>query len=346
MPTLRMTLLKSQKGWEMRVFIFALLLVLSAQASAKEFAVGYNQAWFSWRYNDWLTSGFDENYINKSLDDMKSYGGNVVRVWLFQGQQGIILNQYAPQSQGVDPKLITNLETVLKMARAKSIKIYLTLHDGNGMPTKSSPQKDYYYNLLNNKYGENTAFNNNVLAPLLQSLVPYQDVIYGLDLMNEIQAPISNNYWGWSSGSWDSPRAWMKMNLDFVKSQTPWMRVTSSAGWSWGAKDVKNGLFSGLGLDFLDIHVYDNNGSIPFLYEICERARREGLPVILGEFGQGSKHYDDDLQKSSTEKFLRNAKNSCLEGALAWRFDAQESYFAFQRADGSMRPAAEVIRDF
>ncbi len=329
----------------MRIFVFALLLVVSAHSSAKEFTVGYNQAWFGMHYNDWLTSAYDQNAISQSLDNMKSYGGDIVRVWLFQGQQGIILNQYAPQSQGIDPRMITNLGSVLEMARAKNIKIYLTLHDGNGMPTDSSPQKDYYYNLLNNKYGENTAFNNNVLAPLLQSLAAYQDVIYGLDLMNEIQAPIRNNYWGWSGG-WDSSRAWMKANLDFVKSQTPWMRVTSSAGWSWGAKDVKNGLFSGLGFDFLDVHVYDNNGSIPFINEICDRARQEGIPVILGEFGQSGKHYDDDLQKSSTEKFLRNAKNSCMEAALAWRFDAQEAYFAFQRADGSLRPAALVMRDF
>lgn len=331
----------------MRSLFFSVLLGLCAStAQARDFVVGYNEAWFGPNYSTGLTSNFDIKYVNRIFEDMKSQGGSVVRIWLFENRQGINLNRYAPQSQSIDPKMLTNISDVLKSARVRGLKVYLTLFDGNNMPRGGGELRDYYYNLLNNKYGENTAFLNNVMVPLLTSLKPHADVIYGLDFMNEIQAPMFNMFWGFTADNWAGPRRWMKETRDFVKGQAPWLRVTTSSGWSWGAKDLKNGLFSGLGFDFYDFHVYDNNGTIPYLYDICALSRKEGIPVILGEFGQGSKRNDDALQRSSTEKFLNNAYHSCLEGALAWRFDAQESYFSFQRADGTMRPAADVMRNF
>ena len=39
-----------------------------------------------------------------------------------------------------------------------------------------------------------------------------------------------------------------------------WLPVTSSAGWGYALQEIMFGLFSGLGLDFYDLHVYADWG--------------------------------------------------------------------------------------
>lgn len=309
----------------------------------KAFFIGYNEAWFGQNFQNSFTDGFNATEMNQTLSDIKSSGGTVVRVWLFQNRQGIILSGGAPRSSSIEPMMLTNLSKMMEMARVLNIKIYFTIWDGNVMPKDNSELRDYYYNLLNNKYGEGDAFNTYVLTPVLDLFSQNQDVIYALDLMNEIEAPINNKYW---TSSWNGPRKWIQDSRNFVKSKAPWLRITSSAGWGWAAADIARGLFSGLGLDFYDLHVYDDNGNIMLASNVCSVAKKDGVPIILGEFGQATKNDDDNLQKTSTEKFLKNAKDSCFSGALAWRFDAAEETWRFQRADGSFRPAVDVMKNF
>lgn len=305
------------------------------------FVVGYNEAWFGGNYQNSFTDGFNDSQIAKTLLDITGAGGKVVRIWLFQNRQGLILATYAPQTSSVQQQMLTNVARTIEIARGLNLKIYFTLLDGNSMPSENSWIRDYYYNLLNNKYGEGDAFNNYAIAPVLEILNQNQDVIYGLDLMNEIEATISNRYLGW-----EGARTWMKNTRAFVKGKSPWLRVTSSAGWGSASSDIVNGKFSGLGLDFYDLHVYSDYGSIPSVSAICQVAARDGVPIILGEFGQETKSENDNLQYSSTQAFLNNAKNSCFSGALAWRFDANEAYWHWQNQDGSLRPAAQLMKNF
>lgn len=316
---------------------------LTVPDAVSSFVVGYNEAWFGQYFQNSFTDGFNEAAITQTMSNMKAGGASIVRLWLFQNRQGLVLSGGAPRTSGIESIMLVNLEKTIAIARALKIKIYFTLWDGNVMPKESSELRDYYYNLLNNKYGEGDAFNTYVLTPLLTLLNENQDIIYALDLMNEIQAPVYNGYW---SSIWSGPRTWIQTTRNFVKSKSSWLKVTSSAGWGWAAADIVNGMFTGLGLDFYDLHVYDDNGNIPAVTNVCLVAKRDGVPIILGEFGQMTKNDDDNLQKNSTEKFLNNAKNSCFSGALAWRFDSQEETWRFQRADGSFRPAYDVIKNF
>jgi len=110
--------------------------------------------------------------------------------------------------------------------------------------------------------------------------------------------------------------------------------------------DIANGLYSGLGLDFYDLHVYADSGTFPGAAAMCNRAAMDGVPVYLGEFGQSSAAMDDTVQYNATASFLNNAKRSCFKGAFAWRYDAAELKWAYVRADGSFRPAVQVMQAF
>jgi endo-1,4-beta-mannosidase len=104
-------------------------------------------------------------------------------------------------------------------------------------------------------------------------------------------------------------------------------------------------------VDYWDIHFYNNEGSIPNCEKIAQVARSYGKKIYLGEFGQLSKSYSDELQVKTVTNFIRNAKACGFSGALAWRLadiragnnpEARLSFEAF----GKMRPAYDVIRNW
>jgi hypothetical protein len=306
------------------------------------FLVGYNEGWFGANYGTDLTTNFDLDFVAQTFDGILAAGGHLVRLWLFEYREGFVLGTYAPQTQGLDPALLVNLGQVLTAARVRGLWVYLTALEGNEMQ-KIPELRDYYWNLLNNVYGEGDAYNNNVLAPVLTLLDEHREVLYGFDLMNEIQAPRSVGLWADPIGG---PRAWMQRTTAFIKARTPWLRVTSTAGWDNCQYDIIAGFYSGLGLDFYDLHQYSDDGAYAGATAVCNQAAADGVPVILGEFGQKTQVIDDLLQYNVTGAFLWNARGLCFTAALAWRYDYGPSCWDFLRQDGSYRPAVSVMQTY
>lgn len=308
-----------------------------------EFIVGYNEAWFGQRFGSDLTTEFDLPFINKTFDGIVKAGGQVVRVELFLARQGIQLSPDEMSIEGVSPSMLVNIGKMLDSARARGLWVYVTALEANTMPTDGGPLRDYYFNLLNNKFGQGDAFQSKVLAPVLAVLDAHKDVIYGFDIVNEIQAARAHSYW---PDPVQGPRGFMQRTTAFIKSKSPWLRVTTTAGWEHSQYDISLGLFSGLGLDFYDLHVYSDDGTYPGASDVCAKAAADGVPIILGEFGQLKHVNDDNLQVKAAQRFLSDAKSLCFKGALAWRYDATEAWWNFERSDGSFRPAVGVIQWF
>lgn len=304
------------------------------------FVIGYNQAWFGNSYGRSFTTDFDESAVRAAFLKTREGGGSVIRLWLFEIMQGLEVGGGAPRVVGVRADFLEHLERTLQIARETGVTVYLTLMDGNGMPADKSSLRDYYWNLLNDLHGEGEAFREKVLRPTLALATSYRDSVFALDLMNEIQAPIARHYW---SDPWQGPRAWIRRHTEFVHAQAPWLKVTSSLGWEHAPKDLTRGLVSDLGLDFYDLHLYDDAPTGHVFVWTCDRARRDRVPILLGEFGQKTQKDDDALQLAATKAFLKSAKESCYRGVLAWRLDAAEKTWRFLREDGSFRPAAKEL---
>ena len=310
------------------------------------FGVGYNEAWFGDRYSFDLTSaGFDQNYVYTMFDGMAKGGATIVRIWPFAGLQGIQLNQSAPQTQGLRPDVMANLNTVLWFAQYRRLKVYVTLLIGGDMQNASGPRRDYYYNLLANKYGEGDAFKWNVLYPFLNLLnywhTYYPDAIYALDLINEIEAALNSNYF---PDYWIGARSWIQNMTAFVKSISPWLAVTSTAGFDYAVPEITYGLFSGVGLDFYDLHAYADAGQYPGQTALCRKVSADNVPIILGEYGQKSQTYNDNLQYSATANFIYGAKTHCFSAALAWKYETSQTWLTYRKTDGSFRPAYYLIQ--
>ena len=159
-------------------------------------------------------------------------------------------------------------------------------------------------------------------------------VIYAFDLMNEIEAPLNAGYFS-NVPPCNVPNAtpscpvkvaqdWITDMTAYVKSIScgvncvtgSWLPVTASAGGSYAAFEIASGLFSGLGLDFYDLHAYADWGLYPGLTALCNT-----VPIILGEYGQTSQTFDNWLQFWTTFNFLTTAKTHCFSAALAWKYE-------------------------
>lgn len=307
------------------------------------FLVGYNEAWFGGNFSTGLTTNFDLAYVNRTFDGIVMAGGHVVRIFLFELNQGVTLNPTAPRTASLSPTMLSNLDTVLTAARRRGLWVYVTALEGNSLGAAAGPPREYYVDLLNDRNGEGVAFAANVLAPMLNVLDAHRDNVFGLDLMNEFEAPRSHGFWSDPIGG---PRGWIQRTAAFVHAHSPWLRVTSSAGWDTGPNDIGLGLLSGLGLNFYDLHSYSDGGGYAGQTAICNRAVSEGMAVVLGEFGQQSHRVDDTLQAYATGVYLYNASTSCFSAALAWRFDAAENWWNFVRSDGSFRPGVSFVQAY
>lgn len=315
----------------------------------QSFLVGYNEAWFAGNFGTGLTTKWDPAYVAKTFDGIVAGGGHVVRLWLFEVPQGYALGPSAPQTQPLSKEFLANFETLLVEARKRGLWVYPTLLDANTIAKTTGALHAYGVNLLNNTAGEQDAFHAQVVAPLAKVLDAHSDVVFGLDVINEIQAAYKN---GVFPDPKNGPRAFIQRSAAFLKGKLPWLKVTASAGWpddflKTGAQyDVASGFYSGLGLDFYDVHVYADSGSFTGATALCSRAAADGVPVYLGEFGQSTHTVDDTLQYKATASFLNNAKALCFKGAFAWRWDAAENWWAYVRPDGSERAAVAVMKVF
>jgi hypothetical protein len=333
-------------------------LATAGTLPASGFWVGYNEAWFGSNYGTWLTSNPDYaapsrfpatlGVIDTWFAGMAKGNAKIVRIWLFPQLQGIVLGQSSPQSQSLTSDFLYNLITVFWYAKKHGLMVYVTALNGNDMTTAVGIPylKNFYYNLLSNKYGERDAFKSNIFAPVLAYMnwfnTVYPGVIYAFDLMNEIEAPLNSSYF---PTFWQGARDWIKNMAAFVKSTSPWLAVTASAGWSYSVLELTLGLFSGLGLDFYDVHVYADSGKYSGQTSLCNKVWADGVPIILGEYGQKSQTYSDSTQYNATANFLYDASTHCFSAALAWKYeDPLQTWLTHLRPDGTFRPAYYAIQ--
>jgi hypothetical protein len=330
----------------MRLATLLLLALLTLAPTVQALEVGYNQGWIIDQWGRDLTRGFDAAQWQRVIARTKASGGSVLRVWLCEGaaKEGVVWDGARPLT--VDPAFLSNIQTVIDLARASGVKLYWTLFDGNwadGWP-RGSIDHFRHYNILANKYGAGDEFKRNVLAPILDVIGPAADVTWAVDLMNEVQGSVRS--WMWSDG-WAGCRRWTRDWTAFAHRRVPGLRVTVSSGHHTAVDDIIEGRLDGLGLDFYDVHVYSDAGRVPSGWRLAAHAAARGRQVVLGEFGQKTTTVDAGLQAQVTERFLADARRLGFAAALAWRIEDWQSnglHFTFWERDGRPRPAVEVMR--
>ncbi|MHC4390911.1 MAG: hypothetical protein ACYS22_06290 [Planctomycetota bacterium] len=326
--------------------ILAFSLGTPERANAQGFVTGYNQAWIGESYGHDLSASFDAAAVDRVMQSIAAGGGQVVRMWLFEGRtkEGVIWQHGLPAD--VDPAFLRNVGHVMSAARRHGLLVYWTGFDGNWFWDRRGSEYDGHWNILNERWGAGDAFREYVLGPVLDQLTLDADIVYGLDLINEVQGMVAT--WDFTDG-WAGARTFLRNTARFADRHSPWLAVTASSGHHTGVDDLLAGRFSGLGLDFFDVHVYSDTGRIPKADRLARLARRQGLPMVLGEFGQSTARVDDALQARVTAGFLIDAWRHGFKAALGWRFDderrsaSHSPHHSYLRA-GRPRLAVRYVR--
>jgi hypothetical protein len=358
--------------WMSALCMLSVSTMASAQRLPTDFRVGYNEAWFV-NYGNWLASNplFGESsafsvssgsLVSNMFSGMEAGNAKIVRIWLFPDLQGICINKNCscpqPATQCLTNEFLGNLKAVFSLVRtynkslsktATPLKLYITaLNAGDANLAQClalAPQsvckaiQTYYQNLFSNNGGATQTYETNVLGQILGVMSQNQDVIYGFDLINEIEAAINAGYF---SDFWIGARTWIQNMTKFVKSYPcagdanpscttigQWLPVTSTAGLGFPVLEVTFGLFSGLGLNFYDVHIYSDTGTYSGQTALCFKTRLDNLQIVLGEYGQksqtGQDLAGDSIQYTATTNFLNRARNSCFSSALAWKYEALDT---------------------
>ena len=264
---------------------------------------------------------------------------------------------------GLHPDFLKNFEDFLKEVKKRDLLAYPTFF---AYPTDVLEQpmdpnlKTQWWNLMNNKYGGLDALKE-ALRPLfvLMNDTDYASNIFGIDLINEIDNSIIHNQF---ENQWYGANKFICELRNSIRDASPSPKVaipvTASIGWPYipfKSRGAENIILDPNPhpncVDFWDIHIYDNEGDIANCQKINEVAKKYNKKIYLGEFGQFSKSYDDNLQLNSTKNFIKNAKNCGFSGALAWRLkdvrdghnpEARFSFYSW----GKTRPAYDYIMKF
>jgi hypothetical protein len=332
------------------IFVASVAFLLALAATpARAFEVGFNQAWIAEAYGRDFTTGWNPAEVDLMFIRTKAAGATAVRIWLFEGMEKDGVTFSGTRATGLAPGFLANVEWTCQAARRHGVKVYWTGLNGNFPWARGTRWSFIHYNILNDRFGEGSSFRWRALGPVLDVLARYRDTIYAFDLMNEVEGSMS--LWMWSNG-WDGARKWIRDEAAFVHGRLPGVPVTASAGWHTAAENLVNGKYTGLGLDFYDLHVYNDTGSIPNALGLRMLSWRTATPILLGEYGQKTERYDDALQRRVTQGFLRNAKSQRFMGAFAWRLDDERPaapafvpYHSYTKNDRE-RPAVADVRAF
>ena len=322
-----------------------------APRPAEAFEAGFDAAWIGQGYGHDFTTSWDPAAVDLVFARAARAGGSVVRLWLFEGapKQGVVFDPSGTRATGLVPGFLDHIEAVCRAARRAGVRVYWTGHDGNWFSPLHTRFADIHYNILEDKYGEGVAFRERALGPVLDVIARYPDTVFAYDVMNEVEGSVAK--WFWTDG-WTGARRWIHDEVAFVHARAPGIAATASAGWESAVPDLLAGRFSGLGLDFYDLHLYNDDGTIPQAFELRLLGWRTATPFVLGEFGQKSQRLDDALQRKVTAGFLAAARAQGFLAALGWRLDDERpstpsfspvlSYYR----NGQERPAAGDVRAF
>lgn len=335
----------------MRAVVCLLLLgVLGSPALAAPTPVcmtlGVNQAWVEGGFGQDLSGGFDPAAWRSLLRRTRDSGARVLRVWLFEGGpfEGVVWDLHRPV--GPEPGFVDHVRALAALAREEQVALYWTAFDGNWpMYVGDGLPRERAWNVMNDRYGYGGEFRRNVLGPVLDALMSDPGTAWGFDLINEVEGLLKGQR-GFAGG-WSDARRFVSEWAAFVHQRAPGLQVTASAGHGEGAWDIVAGRFDGLGLDFLDLHVYADGG-LPLLgprLAACH-ARERGLPIVLGELGQKAARVDDALQARTLQRACEQAEAWGYAAVFPWRLEDRQEHdrrFALWTESGP-RPAVAVLR--
>ncbi|WP_025740614.1 hypothetical protein [Aquimarina pacifica] len=311
------------------------------------FYVGVNFGWFlgayGWDIGSYFNSKGAPNLTDDEFDELISayfhhlslYKINVVRIWLFEKFEGIHIEGYDTSSDQLNAdhrldytdqkQFFSRVQMIMIKAAENEIQIYWTLLDAALLLSTNKPPQWYAplmrLVLTSSKLRDN--FKNDILTPFLEALLPYQEYVFGIDVMNEFD-------WTWRKAGYQKSTVLHAMTdiLGCIHKKYPYSCTASFSG-HHELNDIKNDDFINA-IDFFDYHRYydpntpknSHHGVLPqwenkdHYYKNC----------IIGEIGHkysGNEELDESKQATSCRSVMNQTITNGYSGVLLWRYSAE-----------------------
>jgi hypothetical protein len=268
---------------------------------------------------------YNAGHMNQYLADMRNMGINVVRLWLNENKQGLLLDSNGNVT-GLDSTFLSNLDNIVQIAAQNGIYLYFTLNEGDT-------------NWVTNLTAQASYINYAVIPIATRYKGNHQ--IFAYDVMNEIDGVVGAPDGNYGTGAtWPQAQAYITAAVSAIHTADPGRLATCSTGWhQWH----NLGHFTGLGLDFYDYHDYEDAPNLPTVASL-------GLdkPVYVGECGQATILWDDNLQNTAELDALNSAKSGGYAGAGIWayQFPGSPDYHSMVNTNGTWRTVCYTIENW
>lgn len=140
-------------------------------------------------------------------------------------------------------------------------------------------------------------------------------------------------------GTLDQARSFLADNVGAIRSEDRERLLSAGSGWR-GFESIRERYYHGLGLDFLDVHVYQNDVDLPDANVLAGK-----MPIIIGEFGHVGER-DDQLQAKVLRQGYLDAIKKGYLGIFPWQFafPGDENSHSFFEKSGNLRSVAAVAK--
>lgn len=320
------------------------------------FIFGVNLLWLNYNYfsvdfgnNEvigagppWYNPDTTSEIVSEYLEDIDNIGIRMLRIWVFEDYEGLKFNA-GGYVTNVDPQMFINIDDFIERAKSENFYIYWCMTDYLAYDWR--PQAWKYLNIITNKIARGYYITNALMPFVLR----YKEhpTFFAIDIMNEPEFVIAGDTGNWTTNgtTWDVMRSFIADCVSAIKSIDPNILVSCGSVWH-NEENVKAGRFSGLGLDFYDIHIYNNTGNLPDLDSL-----NVDRPVLIGECGQShSSGWNDTIQDNVIKNIIQNAHNYDYAGVLPIHYEyppgRADNIWSFLNSDGSWRPVCYSMKEF
>tara|TARA_R110002095_G_scaffold89232_4_gene77872 strand:+ start:1265 stop:2878 length:1614 start_codon:yes stop_codon:yes gene_type:complete len=276
---------------------------------------------------------YNSKHVDTYFRDMKKMNLNTIRVWVYEGLEGLTFDSNGLVS-GLQNNFLANLDNMVSIAKRLDMHLYFCLAADFRDSCRMAGVKDIYSDPIASR-----SYIDNAVKPIAERYKG-NSVIFAFDIINEPGFEVRKREV--QRGAWEEMRLFILANVNAIH-QTDRQRLVTIGG---GINKIVDGTLSGLNLDFYDLHYYGKS-TLPHVSSF-----NLNKPVIIGEYGHRPNKTDFDLQNRFAKEVLKSALQKGYSGTLIWAYENPNGKklraYSLPEGGGSekWRPVCYTLKNF